>query len=360
MEEASFTVAYADATAWVPNDEPLTVESIWLALVLALIPEAEPAGPLAWFAETGRRVRKFLATEVEITDLEASAGPLKVKAHLTSQSTLFQQAARHLRETRGMQGSVFKLLGDAAKDASAAGRPLVIMLDGIEKAATGDFSAERDRESFRNHWFEAFTARAGDLRPPAHVIYTVPSFMIRRAAEVGLAMGHELEFLPMVRVWQRDLVEGQAQVDKTGVQAMREALFSRVPTDHFAEPRVADWLILHSGGFIRDLMRLASECIFACRKPGETITREIAEAAIIRIQETYRSGLEEVDRALLRQVHERRDYPLDAELGPRMDRLLQGFMMMRYHNSHFWYGAHPILWPLLGVQAPGWPGALET
>lgn len=360
MQRQGYTIVLADAGAWVRDDAPIDVETIWLALVLSLYPEGGPDSKVAWLAEYARRVWSFLSTEVDVTQISAKVGALTAKATLTTDDTLFQRVAKHLASSTGLRDQVFELLAFAARSAEGAGAPLVILLDGIEKRATGDLHGPEEREKYRSHWFSAFLTRAPDLKPPVHVVYTLPSFMIRRAAEFGEAFGQEMEFLPMVRVWGRVRGEHGPAVDRLGVHAMREALFLRIPAPHFEDRRIADWLILHSGGFMRDLLRMATQCVYACRPPDERITQAMADEAVARVRQTYLEGLYIEHETLLREVQKTRDYPLNQDLGPLMDRLLQSHAMMRYHNSHWWYGAHPLLWSRLEVDGVDWDRHVAT
>lgn len=347
-----FRVELADAGAWIRDDAPITHQDILLALVLALYPDGSPEGVKSWVGEYATQVREFLVSDVKISGISASQLP--VKTELTTNSTLFQQASRRLATLQDQRDKVFGLLAAAAKEADKAGEPLVIILDGIEKRATGDLSGPEEREKYRNHWFGAFLTHARDLQPPVHVVYTVPPFMVRRAAELGAQFGTELQFLPMVRVFERsDDEQGRPQLCPAGLCAMRTALFRRIPQAQFSEINVATWLAMHSGGYMRDLLRLVIECIYRVPEGG-TITREIAEHAIVRVRQTYLEGLRSNDELLLKEIHESRSFPMGDKNEARMDAMLQGYMMLRYHNTHFWYDCHPLLWERLGVSMPAW------
>lgn len=355
-----FRVELADAGAWIRDDEPITHQDILLALVLALYPDGSPDGAKGWVKEYAAQVREFLVGEVKVSGIGASQGPVGVKAELTSNNTLFQQASKRLSELQDLRDKVFGLLALAAKQADAAGEPLVIILDGIEKRATGDLSGPEEREKYRNHWFGAFLKHARDLQAPVHVVYTVPPFMVRRAAELGAQFGTELQFLPMVRVFERgDDDQGRPMLDRTGLCAMRSALFRRVPEQYFADTTVATWLAMHSGGYMRDLLRLVIECVYKVEEGGK-ITREIAEQAVVRVRQTYLEGLRSSDELLLKEIHAGRSFPMGDKNESRMDALLQGYMMLRYHNSHFWYDCHPLLWSRLGVAMPDWDRVAEV
>lgn len=349
-----YRVVLADAGAWIRDDEPITHQDILLALVLALYPDGKPGDAGGWLGEYARQVKELLVSDVKLEGFGAGAGPVDVKAGLTTNSTLFQRAARHLASLQDLRERVFALLEKAALEADKADEPLVIILDGFEKRATGDLSGPEEREKYRNHWFGAFLTHGRELRPPVHVIYTVPSFMVRGAAQLGQQFGHELLFLPMVRVFERDEdEEGRPRMNAGGVCAMRDALFKRVPAEHFEDPAIAAWLAVHSGGYMRDLLRLVIDCIYRVGK-GQRISRAIADQAIVQVRQTYLEGLESRDEVQLKHVHANRQFLLDEHNRERMDALLQSHMMLRYHNSHFWYDCHPLLWERLDLSMPSW------
>ena len=353
LEQCSYDVVLADAGAWVRDDEPITHHDILLALVLALYPDGKPDTLTGWAKEYAKQVGALLTTEVTPAELGVDAGFVKTKGALATDNTLFQRVARRLGEVQGLRQKVFDLLKGAAIAADKADRPLVIILDGIEKRATGDLSGPEAREKFRNHWFGAFLIHARELRPPVHVIYTVPGFMVRKAAELGAQFGQELQFLPMIRVFKHEMPDGRVALNPAGIRAMRTALYRRVDSKFFAEPAIASWLVAHSGGYIRDLLRLVIDCVY--RTPaGELITKQIADHAIVQVRQTYLEGIETADEGILKQVHTDRAFPLTETNKARMDALLQGYLMLRYHNSLFWYDAHPLLWPRLGIPTFTW------
>lgn len=349
LQQQTYKVVLADAGAWVRDDEPITHHDILLALVLALYPEGKPSSLTGWAKEYVAQVTALLNTEVVPTEVAVEAGLVKTKAALTTDNTVFQRAARRLGEVEGLKQKIFGLLKAAAQEADGQGTPLVIILDGIEKRATGDLSGPERREEFRNHWFGAFLTHAQELRPPVHVVYTVPGFMVRRAAELGAQFGQELQFLPMIRVFKRDQTDGHPSLNASGVLAMRAALFKRVDAKYFAEPTVASWLVVNSGGYFRDLLRLVIDCIYNT-PVGSVITKDTADHAIVQVRQTYLEGIETADESILKQVHVERAFPLTETNKTRMDGLLQGYLMLRYHNSVFWYDAHPLLWLRLGID----------
>ena len=342
-----FRVVLADAGAWIRDDAPITHQDVLLALVLALYPEGNPDESKGWLRAYAKRASELLFSEVQV-GIDAKVGPLTIKSELTTNSTLLQQAAHRFTELRDLRDKVFDLLGRAATEADKAGEPLVIILDGIEKRATGDLSGPEEREKYRNHWFGAFLTHARELRPPVHVVYTVPPFMIRRASEIAAQFGVELEFLPMIRVFGHD-----AEINPAGVRGLVDALHLRVDASLFEDPAIARWLALRSGGYFRDLLRFVTEMTYQV-EDAPKFTRAHAEAAVQKIGQSYREGLVLEEQEVLRSLRPSRRFPEQERLLTRIDALLQGFKMFRYHNSTPWYDAHPLLWHDLGFDEASW------
>lgn len=263
---------------------------------------------------------------------------------------MFERVAKHLRERDGLRRQIHALLGDAAEASRRDGEELVILLDGAEKRAVGELHERDRRTEFHDHWFGSFILRGRDLRPPVHVVYTVPPFMIRRRAELAASFGAELHFLPMVRVYDRE-----SKLDLASVEAMTQALLERVPPEHFADEVTPRWLAAQSGGYFRDLLRFMTEMVYQVGD-APVFTRAHAENSVARIRQTYLEALVREDKDVLARVHPSKAFPDEEAAQSRMDSLLQGFKMFRYHNGEAWYDAHPLCWPTLGFadDLPSW------
>lgn len=345
LEISGHHVVMADAGQWLGDERPIETEDLMLALVLALFPEGKPEDAKAWVQEYVAKAQNFLRAKVGLEGDVAG-----VRLQLTTDETVFERVAKHLRERDGLRREVHALLADAAEAARKAGEELVILLDGAEKRAVGELYERGRRSEFHEHWFGAFIVRGRDLRPPVHVVYTVPPFMIRRGAELAANFGSELHFLPMVRVYDRT-----SKLDAVGIEAMTRALFKRVPAEYFADEATPRWLAACSGGYFRDLLRFVTEMVYQVQG-AERFTREHAEAAVARIRQTYLEALVREDKDVLAVVHPSKSFPDEETAQLRMDSLLQGFKMFRYHNGDAWYDAHPLCWPEIGFaqDLPSW------
>jgi hypothetical protein len=345
LEAMHYHVVMAEAGQWIGDARPIESEDLMLALVLSLYPNGRPDRTKPWMRDYVSKAQKYLRSEAGLVgDVEG------VRRELTNDETAFDRAAKRLRERDGLRTDVHSLLAAAAEASRREGEELVILLDGAEKRAIGELYGCERRSEFRDHWFGAFILHGRDLRPPVHVVYTVPPFLVRRAAELAANFGSELRFLPMVRVYDRS-----TKLDVFGVDAMARALFKRVPAEHFADEVTPRWLAARSGGYFRDLLRFMTEMIYMVGD-AERFTREHAERAVARIRETYLVTLLREEKDLLAQVHPSKSLPDQEASQPRVDALLQGFKMLCYHDGEVWYDAHPLCWRDLGFadDLPTW------
>ncbi len=338
-------VVIADAGQWLGDSRPIETEDLMLALVLSLYPEGKPQAAKGWVRQYVHKAQNFLNAKV---GLDGDAEGMRLQ--LTTDEVVFDRAAKHLREREGLRRQVHALLEDAAQASRQDGEELVIVLDGAEKRAIGELYERDRRTEFHDHWSGAFILHGRDLKPPVHVVYTVPPFMIRRGAELAANFGSELHFLPMVRTHDREF-----NLDVTGIEALTQALFQRIPAEHFDDDVTPRWLAVRSGGYVRDLLRFVTEMIYQVGD-APRFTRAHAEAAVARIRQSYLEALAREDKEALARVHPSKVCPDEEAAQLRMDSLLLGFKMFRYHNGGAWYDAHPLLWPELGFpeDLPSW------
>jgi hypothetical protein len=111
------------------------------------------------------------------------------------------------------------------------------------------------------------------------------------------------------------------------------------------------------GGYFRDLLRVITEMVYLVGD-SPSFTRTHAEKALAKIRQSYREGFVQEERQILELVHEQRRFPEHEEMLLRMDALLLGYRMFRYHNDQPWYDGHPLLWPELGGRQLDW-GSVE-
>lgn len=344
LEAEAYRVVYADIGSWLSDTQPITTTDLLLAIVLALYPDAKPDTATGWVRKYTDEVGKLLTATISID----GGGVHGIKANLTKDEALFQRVAARLRERDGLREEVFALLAHPIEQARSQGEELVLILDSGEKRATGELLEAPRRAEFHNAWFAAFGLQGRDLRPPLHVIYTVPPFMVRHSSRIAANFGGELQFLPMVRI-----LEHTGELYLPGLRAIVEALTLRVPVEHFEDRAILYWLAAWSGGYFRDLLRFVNYMIHAIGDEPQ-FTRAHASWATKQVCQTYTQALSLPleEKQVLQQLHPQKRFPEHEAARARMDSLLQGFKMFRYHNDSDWYDAHPLLWPALGFDAP--------
>lgn len=351
--QGRYGIAMVDASRWLRDDSPISPKSVLLASILSFHLEESPEGEsCSWRAYSAYRVRDFLHGHLPLTSSNESASHFNAIVPLDD--LFVENLAARLDDMPALRAEVSAILREVADLGQKYSEPIVLLLDGIEHRATGYLQATEEQASYcRAQWLNTFLACARDLCAPFHVVYTVPPFTIRRAAGFRAAMGQDLKVLGTPAVWSRLAVGHPVAVNPVGLTAMREALFLRLPRPCFVDPRHADWMILHSGGDMRDLLRMATYCVYMCEDGGR-ITADIARAAVERLRQIYREGLERRQKELLADIHRLGHFPLSPETADDFDCLLLTRAILRYHQPCVHYIAHPLLWTVIGADPITW------
>ena len=124
-------------------------------------------------------------------------------------------------------------------------------------------------------------------------------------------------------------------VHRVGPAAMREMLFQRAAPGLF-DDKVADYLIEHSGGHPRDLLRLVLNAFKHAE--GDRFDVESACRAVREMASDYRRVLRSEDYRLLAIIDSRREVPPGSE---RVRDLLYNLTLLEY-NDFFWR-SHPTI-----------------
>lgn len=333
-----FVAILLDATqALDPNN--LQYQDVLLALARALLDEIGQQGvsldPVhldrlaSWFDE---RIEKHEATRQFATEVKAGlrgeAGiPLlsKIFAELTTafrtNSTYKEELRRVVRNHFTEFAGAFNQLVAAAEKACRAqglGHRVLFLVDGTDRLR-GD-----DAESF-------FVSDVYQLQlVQALFLYSAPIHLVHGGA--ALKEGFTDTFtLPMIKIATREGKQNPA-----GIEALRSLLYRRAPRELFDGPGTADYLIEHSGGHPRDLLRLLQ---YAFEQASEDkFDRPAAERAVKALATDYRRFLDTEDYELLRRI----DEDSTAEHGSERARYLLYNLALLEYNS-FWWRSHPVI-----------------
>ncbi|MBI3268741.1 MAG: hypothetical protein HYZ53_06945 [Planctomycetes bacterium] len=223
----------------------------------------------------------------------------------------------------------------------------VLILDSFEKLRAGDpRSAEDVRASVEN----VFIRDWKHLNLACHVIYTVPPWLafMEAGAEAGATtQGGRLHILPMCKVLDPE----RRQPHPDGLEAMTEVLRRRMPMDQvFADPAMLLPLAEASGGYPRDLLRMAREVLLrAWMQPGEIPipadrTAELVKRVLVDYVESYENSLVLDDLDLLAEVAETRSIANRTRTQlQRLADLFDHHFVLSYRNGRMWFDLHPLV-----------------
>ena len=146
--------------------------------------------------------------------------------------------------------------------------------------------------------------------------------------------------LPMLKIRDRndeDVAEN--------IAVMRKLALRRVPKQFFDKLDTVDYLVRHSGGHLRDLLRLLNVAINYADE--ERIDRAAAKKAVKQVANEYRRFINTEDYARLVQIDLHPDAP-DDFTDEQSSQMLYNLILLEY-NDYFWK-SHPLITTLPGYQ----------
>ena len=203
--------------------------------------------------------------------------------------------------------------------------PLLFIIDGTDKLS------KDDSETF----FTADVNQLGQIQ--TNLVVCAPISVLLESGTTGQRFTRVQ--LPMVKVFEADETPRQAEED-----ALIELVLKRMPLAYFDDQDTVRYLVRHSGGHVRDLLRLVRAAF--SRMDGDTLTREVAALAVRDVASEY--------QRLVRQS----DWPdlvrIDLSQGDEKDRtddrlrLLYDLVLLEYNS--YWWRSHPLVRTLAAYQ----------
>lgn len=165
---------------------------------------------------------------------------------------------------------------------------------------------------------------------PIHMVYTPDFSMIRDDFDKCILYS-------MIKVNNSDHTRYEA-----GIRIMKMIVEKRMELG-LIEPEALDFMVLKSGGAIRDLFYMLSEAALDeldMDEPQERITLDIAKAVVMRLKSEYERNItsEEQYNTL---IHIYKD-PHPTNTDDNLSKLLQTLSIIEY-NGERWCGVHPVL-----------------
>ena len=214
----------------------------------------------------------------------------------------------------------FNHLIDAAAEAVRArdlGRQILFVVDGT------DLLRGEDAHAF-------FVSDVHQLRQVRGLfIYCAPIHLIYEGATINQNFDHVFK-LPMIKVTEVD-----GSPSRAGVDALHGLLHQRASADLF-DPGVAEFLIDHSGGHPRDLLRLLQGAFR--HAVNDRFDKDSTHAAVREAATEFRRILDTEDYKLLVQID---SYPNTPPHSDRARHLLYNLALLEY--SDFYWRSHPVI-----------------
>ncbi len=321
--------------------------NILYAVAVSLITEAEREGveikpslkdPLfRWFAT---RTRIESSTPVS-ADLSAGFDFKFIKGILKSEASV-REEIKHEFEQK-ISELVARINIIAAEIQAATKKQVLVIIDDLDKLDLGDVE-----KIFKNHIKALF-------QPGFRIIYTIPVSSLRDASLRAVLVSEsndQIVVMPVSKLFARtDRRRPDAQPIDSAVQPLREMLHRRIPNGLML-PDIATQIVFHSGGVLRELIRLSNICCRLClrrvrRKPNEetVIDEAIFQEAVQDLRLDFETTLSKADYDILSTTYAHLQ-PDDPKAQEFLD-LLHGLHVLEYRNAEIWYDLHPIVIDLL-------------
>ncbi|MGB5063283.1 MAG: hypothetical protein WBQ37_05915 [Candidatus Competibacter sp.] len=291
-----------------------------------------------------------IVSNVELKDFasEIKAGA-SVEAGLLFFGKLFASATNalkvnstHKKELRQVLKNHFTEFAEAFKQLIAAaetglkaanqGRKLLFIVDGTDRLS------KDDSERF-------FITDVHQLQLiDGLFVYCAPIHMIYEGNQINQIFTSIVK-LPMIKLCEQD----GAKLD-AGYDAMLDMLYRRADPSLFDSEATAKYLIEHSGGHPRDLLRLLGYAFgFA---EGDQFDRASAEKAVKQLAMDYRRILDTKDYPLLREIDQS---PLGqvSQNSDQAQSLLYNLALLEYND--YWWKSHPVVRTLPEYRAASNP-----
>lgn len=335
----SYTVSYIETTK-ILDINNLRFSDLLIALTselmktfdannLSLQPDPIFVKPvLEWFETRITKVEKFKDIEAEIkTEAKAKGGIPFLVELLATMTAKIRGGVSYREELRNEMRNGFTqllhhfnaLISHANDLLQKQNRgPLLFIFDGTDKLS------KNEGDTF----FNADINQLGQIK--TNLIVCAPISVLLEAG--ALAQRFSILKLPMIKIFERD-----EQTIKANEDVLIELILKRMPIEHFDSRETIRYLVRHSGGHVRDLIRLVYACF--SRIDDSQITGRIAELAIKEVATPYERQIMAGDWQDIVKI----DKSLGEEKArtPERLRLLYDLVLLEYND--YWWRSHPLI-----------------
>lgn len=213
---------------------------------------------------------------------------------------------------------------------------LVVLFDSIEQIRG---SSVNDADVFASVE-TLFVGHADKLKfQGMHMVYTVPPWLKVRSPGIGRLYDSSY-LLPCIKVRQRS-----GETFEPGLTVLRRIIEQRGDWQRlFAQPADLDYVLLETGGYLRDLLRvLQGISMRAADHESMPVDRQGVEQELSRVRNDY-LPIALADAGWLHRVarsHEA-ELPTHAQLRD-LSRYFDTHLLLCYRNGDEWYDLHPLI-----------------
>jgi hypothetical protein len=335
---------YIDFEEYLDRYTPASITDVLRIVAFALDRAATVAEGKDPDAEPGylRRLFDFLVlTDVSLNKLDFHLVGATLMLELKNNPTFrqrveetlsgrFQQFAAEALST--MTEAVVRLR--KAPDSTA--ERVVVIADGLEKFTP---LREEDRDAMEASVESLFVQHARLLRLPCHVIYTFPIWLRFRVAELGSLYDSQPLVLPMVKIAERGGGPYAA-----GIEKLRELVRKRIDVRRvFGESdAILTDLVLASGGYPRDLLRMVREVLV--RGESFPVPALVGSHVIEDLAREYAVVVRGTHLPMIKALAGTHALPqADANEVAAFGRLLEKWLVLAYRDEAEWYDLHPLV-----------------
>jgi hypothetical protein len=239
-----------------------------------------------------------------------------IRNNFTDFAAAFNALIQHVEEQLQTQGK---------------GKKLLFVVDGTDRLQGED----------ADNFFIRDVHQLRQIR--SNFIYCTPIDLLTESGRANQEF--EIFRLPMIKLKEK----GVTECNPVAVQKLTELIHKRVDPALFADESILPQLLDASGGHIRDLMRLLSNCLTETLGK-KTIDLDVAQEAIRQLAVDYRRLIPQDAYRLLVEIDN-----ADKDYTPTDDttrRLLYDLVLLEYNS--YWWQSHPVVRQLPAyIQAQG-------
>jgi len=297
-----------------------------------------------WFAQRTRTEIKEFGAEgsAGFEFLKVVMGKLKIESKIRDE--IKQEFIRNVSDLISTINEIAAVIESSLTEGAIEKRPILVIIDDLDKL---DLAIAK--EIYESHIKALF-------QPNFQIILTSPLSALRDvqiAATIQTETNNQIVQMPISKLFQKgDRRETGAKPQPKPMAVLQEVLDKRINPE-LIEPKIAEQIIIYSGGVLREVIRIANECCRIClrlvrRNPQDRnikINEVVLKEALNKFRLDFDARIGNADYEILESTYN--DFKPNDPEDQRFRNLLHGLYILEYRNSKLWYDVHPIVADLL-------------